>query len=195
MPKTKIILVGGGGHCRAVLDVILATEKYEIAGIIDIKENVGKEILGFKIIGTDENLKNLRQEVDSAIITIGHIKDNKPRVVLYDKLKKLNYTLPVIISPFAYVSKFSSIGEGTVIMHQALVNANAKIGVNCIINTKSLIEHDAIIGNHCHISTAAVVNGGVVIGDHTFLGSNSTTIQTKKYDGFFQAGMLHKGDK
>jgi len=77
MPKTKIILVGGGGHCRAVLDVILATEQYEIAGIIDIKENVGKEILGFKIIGTDEDLKNLRQEVDSAIITIGHIKDNK----------------------------------------------------------------------------------------------------------------------
>lgn len=193
--KDKILLVGGGGHCKSVIDVILATNKYEIVGIVDMPEKIGQEVAGIKIIGADNDLPELRKIVDKAIITVGFVTNNNARVKIYHKLKELNFILPVIISPLAYVSRYATIGEGTVVMHHALINANAKIGVNCIINTKSLIEHDAIVGDHSHISTAAVVNGGVVIADNTFLGSNATTIQTRTYKGFLQASNLHKGQK
>ena len=95
-------------------------------------------------------------------------------------------------SPLAYVSKYTIIDEGTVVMHHALVNAGAKIGKNCIINTKALIEHDVTIGDHSHISTAAVVNGGSIVAEDTFFGSNATSKEGILTEGFIKAGSLAK---
>lgn len=173
MKKEKIVLIGGGGHCHSVIDVIERTNKYEIIGIVDIKENIGKKVLGYEIIGCDNDLGTIFFSCKNAIITVGQIKSNDLRIKLFDKLKDIGFNLPVIISPIAYVSKHATLDEGTVIMHHALVNANVKIGKNCIINTKALIEHDCVIGNNCHISTASVLNGGVVVKDNTFFGSNA----------------------
>jgi sugar O-acyltransferase (sialic acid O-acetyltransferase NeuD family) len=190
--KDKIVLVGGGGHCKSVIDVIEQTNKYEIIGIVDIKENIGKKVLNYEIIGCDSDLENIFNFCKNALITIGYIKSNEKRVTLFNKLKEIGFNLPIIISPFAYVSKYAKIEEGTIIMHHALVNANAKIGKSCIINTKALIEHDAIIGDHCHISTASVVNGGVVIKENTFFGSNATSKEYIQVKGFIKAGSVIK---
>ena len=157
-----------------------------------IKENIGKKILDYEVIGCDDNLETIFLSCKNAIITVGQIKTNDLRVKLFDKSKNIGFNLPVIISSLAYVSKHSFIEEGTVIMHHALVNANVKIGKNCIINSKALIEHDCIIGNNCHISTASVINGGVVVKDNTFFGSNATSKQVIEIAGFIKAGSLAK---
>jgi len=190
--KKKIILIGGGGHCRSVIDVIELQNKFEIFGIIDKEENLGKKILGYKIIGTDEDLRKFRKVCDFALITIGFIKDISPRKRLYQQVKKLGYKLPVIISPLAYVSRYSEIGEGTVVMHHAIINSNVRIGKNCIINTKALIEHDCIIGDHCHISTGAILNGGVKVGSETFIGSGAICVENTiiNPNSFIKAGSL-----
>ncbi len=147
--------------------------KYTIAGIIDKKELFDKEVLNYKVIGCDDDLEMLFKTYKYAIITVGQIKSNTTRVKLFNKLKTIGYKLPIIISPLAYVSKFASMDEGVVIMHNVIVNVNAKIGQNCIINTKALIEHDAIIEKHSHISTGATINGGSVIKENTFFGSHA----------------------
>ena len=190
--RTEILLIGGGGHCRSVIDVIELEEKYTIAGIIDKKELIGQDVLGYKVIGCDDDLERLFKEYKYAIITVGQIKSNSLRVKLFDKVKEIGYKLPVIKSPLAYISKHSSVEEGTIIMHQALVNANVKIGKNCIINTKALVEHDAIIEDNCHISTATVINGGVIVKENSFVGSNATTKEYIEIDGFIKAGDLQK---
>ncbi|AEJ18671.1 acetyltransferase [Gracilinema caldarium] len=188
----KIILIGGGGHCKSVIDVIERTKRFKIVGIIDKPERIGEYVLGYKIIGCDNDLEIIRKYIQYAFITVGQIGSGEIRAGLYNKLCSLGYTLPVVISPLAYVSKHAKIESGTIIMHHALVNANAKIGFNCIINSKALIEHDAVIGNHCHVATAAVVNGGVVIRDHTFFGSNATSKQMCIIEGFIKAGSIAK---
>jgi len=190
--KLNIILIGGNGHCHSVIDVIEQTNKYEIIGIVDTKENIGKKVLDYEIIGCDDDLGNIFKTCKNACITVGHIKSNELRKNLYTKTKEIGFNLPVIISPLAYLSKYTQIGEGTIIMHHALINANVKIGKNCIINTKALIEHDSIIEDNCHISTASVVNGGVVIKENSFFGSNATSKQYIKIDGFVKAGSLVK---
>jgi UDP-3-O-[3-hydroxymyristoyl] glucosamine N-acyltransferase len=111
---------------------------------------------------------------------------------VFDKLKKIGFNLPAIISPLAYVSKHSFVDEGSVVMHHALVNSNAKVGKNCIINTKALIEHDAVVEDNCHISTGAVVNGGVVVKKDTFYGSNATSKEYVEVSGFIKAGSVAK---
>jgi sugar O-acyltransferase (sialic acid O-acetyltransferase NeuD family) len=190
--KLKIILIGGGGHCHSVIDVIEQENRFNIAGIIDKKEHIGKKVINYEIIGSDEDLPLLFERYKYALITIGHIQTNLPRINLFNTIKKIGYILPVIISPLAYVSKYAKIKEGTVVMHHSLVNANATIGCNCIINTKALIEHDATIEDHCHISTAAVVNGGVIVKENTFFGSNAVSKQDIEVSGFVKAGSIAK---
>ena len=190
--KEKIVLIGGGGHCRSVIDVIEQEDKYDIIGIVDKKENIGKDVLGYEIIGCDDDLQAIFQTYKNACITVGFIKSNALRVKLFTMSKEIGFNLPVIISPLAYVSKHSLIEEGTVVMHHACINANAKIGKNCIINTKALIEHDCIVEDNCHISTASVLNGGVIVKENTFFGSNTTSKQGIKIEGFIKAGSVIK---
>lgn len=190
--RESIILIGGGGHCKSVIDVIEQGDQFEIAGIIDTKELVGSKVLGYKILGSDEDLKDLRHRYKYALITVGQIKSPEIRIKLFKILKSFGYELPVIISPLAYVSKHARLGDGTVIMHHALVNANVIIGQNCIINTKALIEHDAIIEDNCHISTGAIINGGVHVKAGTFYGSNATCKEYAHVNGFVKAGSVAK---
>jgi sugar O-acyltransferase (sialic acid O-acetyltransferase NeuD family) len=190
--KEKIVLLGGGGHCHSVIDVIEQENKYQIIGIVDKKELIGTNVLGYKIIASDDDLEKIYKTCKNAIITVGQIESNEVRVKLFNKLKTIGFNLPIIVSPFAYISKHSFIDEGTVIMHHSLINANVKIGKNCIINSKSLIEHDVIIEDNCHISTASVINGAVLVKANTFYGSNATSKQNIVVEGFIKAGSLVK---
>lgn len=192
--KPKIILVGGGGHCISCIDIIEQERKFEIAGIVDAKKN-GEPLLGYAILGGDEDLPRLRKIYDYALVTIGQIKSPMIRIRLYDQLVLLGFNLPIIISPRAYISKHAVIRDGSIVMHDALINAQAEIGNNCIINTKTLIEHDSKIGSHCHISTGAIINGGVIVGNGTFVGSNAVVRESAQIDenSFVRSGSLFSG--
>jgi len=170
----KLILVGGGGHCKSVIDVA-ESAGYSILGILDIPENVGKSVLNYPIIGTDNDIP---EYVDQAhfIVTVGHIKDANLRIRIHEKIANAGGRLATLIAGTAHVSKYSSIGEGSIIMHQAVVNADAKIGKGCIINTFANIEHDVIIEDYCHISTGAMINGNCFVGKGTFVGSQAVMV-------------------
>lgn len=171
MNRNNLILLGGGGHCKSVIDVA-ESAGYNILGVLDMPEEVGKQVLDYKVIGTDDDISKY---VDKAefVITVGFIKNPAIRIKLYNKVKEAGGKLATVIAFTAHVSKYATLGEGTVIMHQAVVNAGAKIGVNCIINTFANIEHDAQIGDQCHISTGTMVNGDCKVGDRCFIGSQS----------------------
>ena len=190
----KIILIGGGGHCKSAIDVIEQEKKYKICGIIDKPEFLGTKVLEYKIIGSDLDLEMLAKKFKYALITVGHIQSAKLRIKLFKIAQKAGFLFPSIISPNSYVSKYSKIGNGSIVMHHAIVNANTLIGDNCIVNSKALIEHDCSILNHCHISTNATINGGVKIRSECFIGSNVTTKNniTIEKNSFIKAGSLVK---
>jgi sugar O-acyltransferase (sialic acid O-acetyltransferase NeuD family) len=169
--KPQIILIGGGGHCKSVIDIIEAGNFYQIAGIVDLPKNLGKKILGFNTIATDNNIPEMVRKYPFFFITIGHIDFPVLRNKLFNLVKKNNGKLPVIVSPSAHISPYANIEEGTVVMHQAIINADSHVGKNCIINNKALIEHDCIISDFCHISTNTVINGNCLIGKNSFIGS------------------------
>jgi sugar O-acyltransferase (sialic acid O-acetyltransferase NeuD family) len=173
--KEKIILIGGGGHCKSCIDVIEQEGRYTIAGIVDMPEKKQHNVLGYSVIGTDADLAELIKSFPNVLITLGQIKSPTRRMELFNDLMHMGARFPVIQSPLAYVSLRAHVAEGTIVMHHALINAGASVGRNCIINTKALVEHDAVIEDHCHISTGAVVNGGVKIGSGSFFGSGAVS--------------------
>ena len=173
----NLILIGGGGHCKSVIEATESSREYNILGILDISDNVGKSICGVKVIGTDNNIVDFLKEA-FFIISVGYIKnDDLLRQILFDKIKSYGGNFATVIASTASVSKLSYIEEGTVVMHQSCINADVKIGKNCIINTFANIEHDVQIGDFSHVSTGAMVNGGVTIGKSVIIGSQSTIKQ------------------
>lgn len=192
--KPQLLLIGGGGHCKAVIDIIEQQNSYAITGIIDRKECIGQKVLGYEIIGCDDDLEKLFAQFKYAIVTVGQIKSPDLRIKLFDQLCAIGFTVPSIVSPRAYVSRHASIGEGTVVMHDALITSEAQVGNNCIINSKALIEHDCVIENHCHISTGAILNGGTKVGEGTFFGSNAVSREGMMIvkRSFIKAGSIAK---
>lgn len=175
-----LILVGGGGHCKSVIDVA-ESAGYTILGILDRPEEVGKKVLGYEVIGTDDDMAKYVDQAEF-IVTVGQIKSPDLRIKLYKMLEQVGAKLATIVASTAHVSKYAQLGAGTVVMHQAVVNADAKIGKGCIINTFANIEHDVAISDYCHISTGAMVNGGATISDGTFVGSQSVINQCVKIE-------------
>ena len=174
--KRDIVLIGGGGHCKSCIDVIEQSNDFKIIGILDVAEKVGSDVSGYTIVGEDKDLDMFNAQTTSFLITIGQIHSSEKRKEIAEILNQKKLLQPIIVSPRAYVSKNSVIKKGTIIMHDAIINAGATVGENCIINSKALIEHDVIVGNNCHISTGAIVNGHSKIGEDVFIGSNSTIV-------------------
>nr|MBP7473392.1 NeuD/PglB/VioB family sugar acetyltransferase [Prevotella sp.] len=171
-----LILIGGGGHCKAVIDIIESIGIYNILGVLDVADKIGEKVLSTSIIGSDNDINKYIGKAEF-LITVGFITNPALRIKLFDLVKNNGGKLATIIAPTAYVSKHANIAEGTIIMHHAMVSAEASIGSNCIINTFANIEHETIIGNHCHISTGSMINGTCVVGDNIFIGSQSVLAQ------------------
>lgn len=167
----KLILVGGGGHCKSVIDVAECAG-YTILGILDKSEEVGKRVLNYEVIGTDDDMEKYI-DVAEFIVTVGQIKSPDLRIRLHQMVERAGGQLATLISPTAQVSKYATIGKGTVILHHVVVNADARIGEGCIINTFANVEHDVEIGDFCHISTGVMVNGGGKVGRGSFIGTGA----------------------
>lgn len=172
----KIVLVGGGGHCKSVIDTILSSDEFDIVGITDPLSK--GSILNINIIGDDSILKKVYSDgVDYAFITLGSIGNPQIRIKLYKMLKKIGFKIPNIIDKTAILASKCTLGEGVFIGKRAVINSDVKIGNNSIVNTGVIVEHDCVIEDFAHIAPGAVLSGGVYIGENSHVGSNSVVIQ------------------
>lgn len=171
MEEKPLILVGGGGNCKSVIDAAESIGR-EIKGILDLPQYFGEDCLGYRIIGTDSDIPMYIEECEF-IVTIGFITNPEHRVQLHKHIAEAGGTFGTVIASTAHVSQHAEIAPGTAVLHNANVNAGAKIGKGCIINTGANIEHDVHIGDYTHISTGAMVNGDCKVGRSTFIGSGA----------------------
>lgn len=159
-------LFGASGHAKVILDVLFSNN-IKVVSILDDNPNVVElskiPVLQSKLFKIEKN-----QEF---IISIGN---NSIRKKIVDSNHFSYYSA---IHSDATVSKFATIDEGTVVMPQVVINADAKIGKHCIINSRSVIEHDCVLGDYVHISPNASLAGNVTIGEGTHIGIGASVIQ------------------
>ncbi len=173
----KLLLLGGGGHCRSVIDSILSItpNPFDEIGIIDYSDC---HYCGIHVVGKDEDLRDLyKRGWTDALITVGSIGNTSIRRKLYRLIKDIGYKVPTIIDPTAIIASYSSIEDGAFIGKGAIVNTNTTLGSCCIINTGAVIEHDCQIGAFSHISPGAVLCGEVIIGSDCHIGVGSVIKQ------------------
>ncbi len=189
MPK-DLILVGGGGHCRSVIDAA-ESAGYKIRGIIDLPEFVGSEVSGYPVIGSDDDIPHFVDDCEF-VVTLGAIENAVPRHKLHCRIKEAGGKLATVVASTAYLSPRASVGDGTVLLHQSVVNSAAKVGESVIVNTGAIVEHDACVGDLTHISTGAKINGACRVGSRCFIGSGAVMVQgvAAGDDVFLGAGSL-----
>lgn len=172
----KLLLIGGGGHCKSVIDSILSTREYEEVGIID---NTAESIYqGVQVVGRDDDLPLLYQTGwEYAFITVGSIGNTGVRRRLFDLVKTLGFIVPVITDPTAVIAKEVSLGEGTFVGKNAVINSDVKTGLCTIINTGAIVEHDCRIGDFAHISPGAILCGQVNVDKDSHIGAGTIVRQ------------------
>lgn len=174
--ETNLLLIGGGGHCRSVLDCLMSLGEYSQIGIVDNGKAVSD--LGISIVGSDGDLPELmRNGWTSAFITVGSIGPTGIRRRLYHLIKTSGFHIPVITDPTAVIAKNVEIKEGAFIGKCTVINASSRIGNCAIINTGAIVEHDCYIGDFSHISSGATICGQVRIGNDTHIGAGTVVRQ------------------
>lgn len=174
----KLLLIGGGGHANSVIDSIYSLNDFDEIGIVVNDLPKESNILGIKVVGSDDDLDELKQQgFHYAFVSVGSIGDTNLRKHLSNKLESKGFIIPNIIDKTAIVSDFSSIGKGNFIGKNSIVNANAELGDFTIINTSTIVEHDCKIGSFVHLSPGCVLSGGAKIGSDSHIGANSTVKQ------------------
>lgn len=170
-----ILVYGGGGHAKSVIDMIRAVGGYLIAGIIDDHLPVGTQVLGVSVLGGASQLDELHdQGITLAVNTVGGIGKPDVRVRVFESLDQAGYQFPALIHPRAFVEPTARIAEGTQILPLAYVGSDSKIGFGCIINYGSIISHDCILADYVNLSPGATLAGGVLVGERTQIGMRAT---------------------
>lgn len=196
----KIVIVGGGGHAKVVIDAIKLKAEYDIYGIVDPNVKAGESVLGVKVIGGDEMLETLfKSGIKHAFVAVGSVGDERSvgtRISITANLMKIGFSLPVIVHPRAVVAGDVPLGEGTFVAGGAVINPGSKIGKNAIINTNSSVDHDCVIGDFAHIAPGATLSGGVKIGNgaHVGTGANITQGVSIDQETLVKAGTLVSRD-
>ena len=192
----NIIVIGSSGHAKVVIDSIEKENKYEIIGLLDRFKEVGSSSFGYKILGKEEDLKNLIKvhKIEGGFIAIG---DNFVRSIVHDRISNdiPQFNFIKTIHPSAQIARNVLIGKGTVILANTTISSDALVGDFCIINNNSSLDHDSRILDYSSLAPGSSIGGnvkiglftavslgskvihGITIGEHTIIGAGATVIK------------------
>jgi sugar O-acyltransferase (sialic acid O-acetyltransferase NeuD family) len=180
MKMDNIVLIGGGDQAHYTIDIINKECKYNIIGIIDAREEIGSHKFGYKIIGRQEDIKELIQQynIQGGVISIG---DNWTRYYVANQIKKLvpKFKFVNAIHPSIPIGDNVIIGEGVVAMAGCIFNPRAVIGDHTFFATGAQVEHDCVIGNYASISAGSITGGYVKLGEFAAITLGVTVLDRK----------------
>lgn len=157
----------------AVIDIIEENkDKFDLAGIVDLKNN-GKYYKDYPFIGKDEKLKSLKKKgIDYAFPAIGFGKgvNNKLRKIIYEKLKKIGFKIPNLISRQATIKYGVKLGNGNLIQSGSIIDNNCTLRNNISIGLNVTIGHNSLISDNVTIAGGVLTNGGCKIQNGSFIG-------------------------
>jgi acetyltransferase EpsM len=158
----KINLYGGGGHCFAVVALIRSLGEYRPQVIFDDapkQDNILEVPL--------RKYSNEELSSEPLFITVGNNGVRKRIASTFDT------EFPTFIHPSVVTYPSASIGMGSVVLPNAVIDAGVKIGDFCIVNNNATVSHNVHLHNYVHIAIQAAITGGVTIGEGSFIGSGA----------------------
>jgi len=177
--KKDIFVIGAGGLGREIMWLIeeiniACGESWNIKGFIDSdKGKHGKILNGYNILGDGGCLNQIDKET-FVVVAIGE-SFNKIKEI--NKLNNEYLKFATLIHPDTIFSRFSEIGEGSIITKDCIITVNIKIGKHVLLNLDCTVGHDVIIGDYSSIQPGANISGNVSIGEGVYIGTGAQIIQ------------------
>ena len=172
---TSIIIYGGGGHGKTLIELIQAMGTYQIKGILDDGIDINTYILNYPVLGGNEMLPSLYSSgVRLSVNAVGGVGDNSIRIEVFQRLAKSGFICPPVVHPTAYLEPSAIVSPGVQVFAQAYLGSEVKIGFGVIVNTTAIISHGCAIGDYTHISPGAILAGDVLIGNDVLVGMGAT---------------------
>jgi len=174
---TAILVYGGGGHGKSLIDLLQKTGVYRIVGVIDdglAAEGV-TSVMDLPILGGAEALAGAYQDgVRLAVNAVGGIGNIDIRVQVFYRLAEAGFACPAIIHPSAEMEPSASLSPGVQVFAKAYIGSQVQAGYGAIVNTAAVISHECRLGNYANISPGAVLAGQVEIGPGALVGMGAT---------------------
>ena len=175
--ENPLLIVGAGGHCKSVLDAI-PRDAYGNITLSDLPLRVGLCVMGIPITATDDDWERIYKAGGRyAFIAVGSVGDTSKRIRIYQRLKQIGFSLPVIVDPTAVISESAVLTPGIFVGKKAVINAQARIGECAIINTAAVIEHDCVLGEFVHVAPGACLAGNVEVGPKAHIGIGAVVVE------------------
>jgi sugar O-acyltransferase (sialic acid O-acetyltransferase NeuD family) len=173
--KKRIIIFGGGGHSKVVIELLRILGTWDIAGLIDDHLPVGTQVLDVPILGTSELLNTLRKEgINHAVNTLGGINNYQIRLHAFEKLESLHFQFPNLIHPSAVLEPSVKLDSGIQILAKTYISSDVEIDFGTLINAGVIVSHDCVIGRCVNLSPGAMLGGEVHIGNYAQVGMGAT---------------------
>jgi sugar O-acyltransferase (sialic acid O-acetyltransferase NeuD family) len=161
----EILVLGGGGHGKSVVAMVLASG-HTAAGVLDDDPALwGTRVQGVPVLGPIDPAAYAGAE---AVLGVGR---NASRIAVVERCAGMRWTR--ILYPHTYVNPTAEIGEGTVIFPGALVGADARLGAHVIMNGHTCVGHDTVLEDFVHVAAGVQIAGGVHVGRGAMLGIGS----------------------
>ncbi|MCB4820840.1 acetyltransferase [Roseicella aerolata] len=166
----KLVILGAGGHGRALIELLRELGGIEPVGLVDATPAL-PEMLGLPVLGDESVLPGLRRAgVGLACIAIG---DAAARLAAAERLAALGFGFPPLVHPAAIRARSATVGEGSVVLPRAVLGAAARVGRFCIVNTGAILEHDVVVEEGAHCAPGCVLPGGVRVGARALVGAGA----------------------
>lgn len=176
-----VIVYGGGGHGKAVIDLLRAAGGYTLAGVVDDSRQPGERVLPSEaghdatVIGGEPALAALREAgCQWALNAVGGIGAMSARISVFEKLEAAGFQLPTLIHPSAVVEPSAQIGAGVQVFPHAYIGSEARIGKGVIINTGAIVSHDCVVEDFANLSPGSILAGSVQVGRGSLVGMGVT---------------------
>jgi len=183
-----VIVIGGGGHAKVLIDALRSSNEFQILGIVDERLPIDQTVLDVPVIGSDDLLLRGERHGNYLALGVGSVRGDENRKRLYERFRELRYEFPAVRHARATVAPGVTLGDGTQVMAGVVIQPDVCIGSNCIINTSAVIEHDCTIAGHSHAAPGAVLGGGVVVGECSFIGLGARVLPGVKIGSLVTVG-------
>jgi len=166
MSNKHVLMIGAGGHARAVFDVIKSENRYRMVGLIDSFQKPGTICFGCTVLGEEADIPRICSELNVAHVVIA-IGDNFQRQAMANRIKQV---LPIIklistVHPSAVISSDVKIGDGTVIMPGVTIISGSSIAEGCVLNTASSLDHDGRMDSWSSLGPGVITGGYLRLGE------------------------------
>jgi UDP-perosamine 4-acetyltransferase len=185
-----ILIIGGGGHAKQVIETLRLTYPHAPLAIIDRRTDDLRGVLGVPVIGTDDFLQNAATKgFRFFTMGFGGVGDNQPRAEAFARASRAGLAPLQVMHPSAVIAASATIGRGSQCLFGAVIEAEALLGDNVLVSSRAIVEHDCRVGDHVHVATGAIVTGAVEIGAFAHIGAGAVVRQGAKIGANALVGM------